>query len=196
MRGRFFTRGHALEIGIIVVPIVVGGVALVESLLSPAALTRNDGGLGPNWFPIVMSLTLIGLALIVAVQLIREAAREAEPDGAGGTEDPLPERIEASAADSLPSTEVPRSTGPATLSASEWKRLGRFIAIMAAYILLMPRLGFLISTTAFIIAMYLHLGVRQWVVPILVAVGASFGVYGVFALLLDVQLPVGAIFGR
>lgn len=196
MLRKVFSRENALDIGTVVGSIVVGGIVLFESLLSPVPATRNDVGLGPNWFPIVMSVLLIAFALVIALQLVRKAARRtpasaeliAANDGSGTN---MP-RVENARSAANPAAEVDADL----LNPHEWFRVGRLVALLVIYVLAMPIVGFLISTTLFIMAMYLHLGVRQLLVPILVACGTSFAIYGIFALGLDVQLPIGSIFGR
>lgn len=69
------------------------------------------------------------------------------------------------------------------------------IAVMLAiYLLLVQRLGFVICTTALLLACFRLKGERNWKVNVAVAVGSSLAIWGLFGWLLNVDLkllPVG-----
>lgn len=75
-------------------------------------------------------------------------------------------------------------------------RLPRVVAIMAltaAYGILLPTLGFLAVTTAFMVVALLIMGVRRPVPLLLVTLGVTFGLYYLFAEGLSVFLPSGFV---
>ncbi len=66
--------------------------------------------------------------------------------------------------------------------------------MLAAYVLLVQRLGFAICTIALLLACFRLKGERSWRLNVTVAVGATLSIWAVFGWLLNVQLrllPVG-----
>ncbi|MCL6499177.1 MAG: tripartite tricarboxylate transporter TctB family protein [Firmicutes bacterium] len=79
---------------------------------------------------------------------------------------------------------------PVTVSASTLHGLGLIACGMAAYALLLPRLGFLISTSLVLTGGFGYAGGRR---PLLPAVLFAVGVYLSFTRLLGVRLPPGIL---
>lgn len=69
-----------------------------------------------------------------------------------------------------------------------------YILICFIYYLLLPFVGFLISTAAFLIFTFRLLGLKKWPLIILLSVIATLFVYVLFALTLHVMLPKGSIY--
>ncbi|MBI2217797.1 MAG: tripartite tricarboxylate transporter TctB family protein [Candidatus Rokubacteria bacterium] len=64
---------------------------------------------------------------------------------------------------------------------------------LVLYALLFERLGFLVSTATFVVALLIFYGERRWPVVLTVAVGAAGATYAVFAWWLRVPLPPGIL---
>jgi putative tricarboxylic transport membrane protein len=63
-------------------------------------------------------------------------------------------------------------------------------AMLAVYLLLVQRLGFVICTTALLLACFRLKGERNWKVNVAVAVGSSLAIWGLFGWLLHVDLKL------
>ncbi|MCR5732285.1 MAG: tripartite tricarboxylate transporter TctB family protein [Sphaerochaetaceae bacterium] len=69
-----------------------------------------------------------------------------------------------------------------------------YILICFIYYLLLPYVGFLVSTVVFLIFTFRLLGLKKWSMTILLSVVATLFVYILFARLLHVMLPSGSIY--
>jgi len=122
-------------------------------------------GPGPGFFPFWLSAILGLLAILWIVQILRSPSKSKDKDGN--------DRL------------FPRGDG-----------LLRLLSIMGAVffmMILMEPLGFQLTMFAFLIFLLIVLGrVRTRTTLIIAAVG-SFGLFRVFTMLLDVQLPQSAI---
>lgn len=63
------------------------------------------------------------------------------------------------------------------------------VAGMVVYYLIMPYIGFIFSSLLFLAAMFWLLGERRWQIILLLSVGTTLALYGVFHELLHVMLP-------
>ncbi len=120
-------------------------------------------GPGPGFFPFVLSLAGVALAMALALR-----AGSVEHDSAPPLQ-PL----------------FPRGRALRTV-------LVVLAALCAVAILLEP-LGFRLSVAAFCLALLPALGARNRVVVAVFIAAASFGVYGLFADVLKVPLPIGLL---
>src|SRR3990167_1109200 len=68
-------------------------------------------------------------------------------------------------------------------------RIGATLVGLVLYALVFERLGFLISSSAFVALLLVFYGERRWPVVLVVAVGAAVATYAVFARWLGVPLP-------
>ncbi len=122
-------------------------------------------GPGPGFFPFWLSAILGLLAILWIVQILRSPSKSKDKDGND--------------------TLFPRGDG-----------LLRLLSIVGAVffmMILMEPLGFQLTMFAFLIFLLIVLGrVRTRTTLIIAAVG-SFGLFRVFTMLLDVQLPQSAI---
>jgi len=72
-------------------------------------------------------------------------------------------------------------------------RITATLAGLVLYALVFERLGFLISSSAFVVLLLVFYGERRWPVVLAVAVGAAVATYAVFARWLGVPLPPGIL---
>jgi hypothetical protein len=124
--------------------------------------------IGPGFYP---SLVLIFMAFVSAILLLQSIVAQC--------------RIGDTVAD-----------GVGTPPARAYDLVAAAFAIVTAYIVLLPLLGFRVATTAFVAVFQLLLErpktPRQWTVLAAVAIGTSFVTYIVFERYLLVLLPRGA----
>ena len=88
-------------------------------------------------------------------------------------------------------------TAPASATVIWPERVGAVLTVVAAlvfYTLTLERLGFVVSTFLFLLALLATLGRASWVATGLASVGLTFGSYVAFAKLLKITLPAG-VFG-
>ena len=124
-------------------------------------------GPGPGFFPLILALLGVVLALALLVQLVRQ------PDAAVGAPDP-------DASEDL----VPDRS-------AMFRIVGIIVLLLAAFTALDP-LGYRLTALVFITLLLLVLGVRNYIAIALVALALSFGVFHSFYYWLKVPLPIGA----
>ena len=81
-------------------------------------------------------------------------------------------------------------------SVAPWTVPGRQIAVVVAlllYIALLEPAGFLLSTIAFLLSMFVAIGRQSWPRSIVYAIAGSGLCYALFKLALGVQLPAGVL---
>lgn len=71
-----------------------------------------------------------------------------------------------------------------------WQRLG-LVGLTIGYVVVLPWLGFTLTTCAFLIVAMLHLGVRSWKLLASVSLTLSLSGYVVFIVALNSRLPRG-----
>ncbi len=69
-----------------------------------------------------------------------------------------------------------------------WRRLLPLVLFSALYVILLPSLGFLMTTTALLLACFYLLGERRLWLNLLIAAGFTLATYLLFALALGIQL--------
>ncbi len=94
----------------------------------------------------------------------------------------------------------PRLAAPEGITwpeAAGWRRVGLMFGGLAASLLLLELLGFMVTTTLFMAAVVFGLGVRSWRILASVPLLSAVGLYVIFAVWLRVPLPKGipALFG-
>ena len=82
-----------------------------------------------------------------------------------------------------------KPAGEARAAAGRWRTVLVTALAALAYFLLMPVLGFVLSTTLFLLGMFLYLGERRALILILVPLLFSSVVYILFGKMLYVMLP-------
>lgn len=160
------TTVNRLDLVISILFTLVGGYVVIGSM----ALKAMPGmAVGPGLFPAITGcgMLLFGFVMLFQTWMGRNAAKPAEP-----TEDEL------SAEPDAPETLIDRLYNPLLL-----------LAILAL-ILLMPVLGFLITSTLFVFAMVL-LGGGHWLQAIIFSAVMTGLTYALFVYGLRVPVPVG-----
>lgn len=79
------------------------------------------------------------------------------------------------------------------IPAKAWRAAAMWLLCLA-YFLLLPVLGYLLVTPAFLLAGMVLLGLRRWVVAPVVSVAFTLLVYGLFQRLLNIRLPEAGLF--
>lgn len=74
-----------------------------------------------------------------------------------------------------------------------WRRVGLMIGSLSVALLVLDKLGFLITTTAFMLVVIYGLGSRSWRTLVSMPLVAAIGLYVVFAVWLQVPLPRGIV---
>ncbi|MDB5510632.1 MAG: hypothetical protein JWR08_115 [Enterovirga sp.] len=71
------------------------------------------------------------------------------------------------------------------------RRIGAVVAALVAFPILMPSLGFLLTSLAVMLCLLPAIARRHWLANVALSVAASGGIYLVFARLLGLNLPRG-----
>jgi len=74
-----------------------------------------------------------------------------------------------------------------------WRRVALMLGALAVSLVLLDKLGFLVTTTLFVAVVIFGLGVRSWRTLATVPLIAAIGLYTVFAVWLSVPLPKGIL---
>ena len=155
---------------------VVGAAVLLDSRGYPPSLA--EGAPGPAFFPRLLAVLLIACAAWLAIRALR-GARET---GSGGGSGAGPSR-----------GNVASDSAPGVGAGSRVRRLQLWIAVawIAAFLLVWPRLGTVLSVPLLVVGLMWLTGERSW--RILVSVPLAFAgfIYLVFMVLLGVPLPTG-----
>ena len=144
---------------------------------------------------------LIGIALLILSAFYYQASfqivRGFASDLLGPTFFP---RLLAAALAVLATTLIVRAASgrsdPAPLPAIRVRLFWSTLGLTLAYVLLLPRLGFLIATPLLLGAVIWLLGLRRWATLAGAAVGFTLALYLVFARALHVLLPLGPLGSR
>lgn len=177
MRGRL-SRDFAAEAALAMVWMALGIVMLVGA--RSIALISVTDPLGPRLVPRIEGVTLIVLGLAV---ILRHGLR-----GSGDTPESESEPAEAvEAAEAI--------VTKATVASSSGARVVLTLVMAAAYITLIPLIGYLLATGLFTFVLTWSLrSTERWWRLLLWAVFLALGVYWVFTSALHVSLPTGSIF--
>ncbi|MDW0116163.1 tripartite tricarboxylate transporter TctB family protein [Sporosarcina thermotolerans] len=87
-----------------------------------------------------------------------------------------------------------KSEGEAENGKLHIKRVSIFIAMIALYILLMDIIGYFIVTPLFVFASLMYMKATNVLTAIILAVGFTAFIYGLFSLFLHVPVPKGIFF--
>lgn len=77
--------------------------------------------------------------------------------------------------------------------AAGWRRVGLMLGALAVSLLVLEKLGFMVTTTLFMAVVVFCLGVRSWRMLASVPLLSAIGLYGIFAVWLRVPLPKGIL---
>lgn len=77
--------------------------------------------------------------------------------------------------------------------ATGWRRVGLMIGALAVSLLVLDKLGFLVTTALFMVVVVYGLGSRSWWTLVSMPLVAAIGLYVIFAVWLRVPLPKGIL---
>jgi putative tricarboxylic transport membrane protein len=150
-------------------PRIVAAVLLalgVTALVATFAISERGGGLsvsGPRFVPLIVSIGLIGLSIALLVRTTIAPDEQLARDAA------------------------------AEEAATHWATPGLLLALLAAYVLLLEPLGYVLATVLFLPAGARVLGSTRPVRDVAVGALLGFGLYWAFTQELGVALPAGVI---
>lgn len=149
----------------LVAGIVFFAFSTILAIVSWSMEYYSSIGPGPGFFPFWLSLILGLLSVVWIFQVLKT------PDPASATK--------------YESKLLPGSEG--------LRRLVSIVGALVFMIILMEPIGFQLPMFAFLVFLLIVMGkIRLWITLCIAAVG-SFGLFRVFTILLDVQLPQSAI---
>ncbi|SBS78043.1 Integral membrane protein [uncultured Mycobacterium sp.] len=151
--------------------LVVGVLVIVGGFLVYSGLTLDEGfakvdPVGPKFFPLIIGVAALVLAVILAVAIPRGSKGEAD---AGEDIDP----------------EAP----------GDWRTVGLLIALFVAMILLVNPLGWVITSALFFAGAATILGSRHYVRNVVIGVVLALASFYAFYSGLGIPLPAGILDG-
>ena len=151
---------------------VVGAAVLLDSRGYPPSLA--EGAPGPAFFPRLLAVLLIAFAAWLAIRAWG-GARE-RGSGAGRSRG-----------------NVASDSAPGVGAGSRVRRLGLWVAVawIAAFLLVWPRLGTVLSVPLLVVGLMWLTGERSWRTLVFVPLAFAGFIYLVFMVLLGVPLPTG-----
>ena len=171
----------------------IGAAVLLDSRGYPPSLT--EGAPGPAFFPRLLAVLLIACAAWLAVRAWRGAGEGGSGGGSAGASGG-----ESRAARSRGNSGAARSRGNVASDSaagsgvrSRIPRLGVWIAVgwIAAFLLVWPRLGTVLSVPLLVVGLMWLTGERSWRTMVSVPLAFAGFIYLVFMVLLGVPLPTG-----
>ena len=147
----------------------VGAAVLIDSRGYPPSLA--EGAPGPAFFPRLLAVVLIACAAWLAIRAWRGARNAGSGSGSAGG-----------------------SGGESGAGAGgRIRRLGLWIAVawIAAFLLVWPRLGTVLSVPLLVVGLMWLTGERSWRTLVSVPLAFAGFIYLVFMVLLGVPLPTG-----
>ena len=177
----------------------IGAAVVLDSRSYPPSLT--EGAPGPAFFPRLLAVLLIACAAWLAVRGWRGARERGAGGGsAGGSGDESGVGRSRGNVSSDSSAGAGRSRGnvsSASAAGSEAgnriPHLGVWIAVawIAAFLLIWPRLGTVLSVPLLVVGLMWLTGERSWRTMVSVPLAFAGFIYLVFMVLLGVPLPTG-----
>ena len=170
----------------------IGAAVVLDSRGYPSSLT--EGAPGPAFFPRLLAVLLIACAGWLAIRTWRGAGERGSGGGSAGASGG-----ESRAARSRGNSGAARSRGnvasdsAAGSGVSRIPRLGVWIAVawIAAFLLVWPRLGTVLSVPLLVVGLMWLTGERSWRTMVSVPLAFAGFIYLVFMVLLGVPLPAG-----
>ena len=152
------------ELGLAGLLLALGAFLVVDA--ARISVPVNANAIGPRFFPTCVGVLLVGVALWLAVDVLRGGAGEME-----AAED----------------VDVSRS--------SDWRTLALLSVVFLGHALLLEPLGFPVAAALLFFGVAASLGSRRWARDAALAVVLAVAVFLVFARALGVGLPVGVLQG-
>ena len=150
---------------VVAVLVLVGGFLIYSALTLPEGFAKVDP-IGPKFFPMVIGIAAVLLALILAVVIPRGSRGEAE---AGEDIDP----------------DMP----------GDWRTVGLLVALFVAMILLVNPLGWVVMSTLFFGGAATILGSKHYVRNFLIGLILALASFYAFYSGLGIPLPAGILDG-
>jgi putative tricarboxylic transport membrane protein len=150
---------------ICVVMVAVGGFLIVDALRLTAAFAKVDP-VGPKFFPIVIGIGLILLAVALGIAIERGSVGQME-----GGEDVDPD------------------------SPADWRTVGLLVALFVGVIFAVRPLGWAITGALLFAGAATILGSRHWVRNLVIGTVLSVGSFYAFYSGLGIPLPAGILDG-
>lgn len=170
-------RPAHLSRGALVVPAILAALGVFLTYGTLTMRVVGDGGLfGPTTMPWIVAVLCFVVAALLAFDILRP-----RPE----FDTPAPAATTTGDADG----DVPADTGvnaPAVLTA---------VGGVAAFIVVLPHLGWILSATGLFVAVAAALGNRRWPATALGGLAVSSAVQIVFSMLLGISLPAGFVGG-
>lgn len=158
----------------------IGAAVLLDSRGYPPSLT--EGAPGPAFFPRLLAVLLIACAGWLAIRTWRRAREGGSGGGSAGESDAGRSR-----------RNVASESAAGSGARSRIPRLGVWIAVawIAAFLLIWPRLGTVLSVPLLVVGLMWLTGERSWRALVSVPLAFAAFIYLVFMVLLGVPLPAG-----
>ena len=162
----------------------VGAAVLIDSRGYPPSLA--EGAPGPAFFPRLLAVVLIACAAWLAFRMWRGAKEKGSGGGSAGASGG-----ESGAGRSRGNVSAESAAGSG--AGSRIPRLGVWIAVawIAAFLLIWPRLGTVLSVPLLVAGLMWLTGERSWRTLVSVPLAFAAFIYLVFMVLLGVPLPAG-----
>ncbi|MCM3847883.1 tripartite tricarboxylate transporter TctB family protein [Pseudonocardia sp. DR1-2] len=172
-------RPAHLSRGALVVPAILAALGVFLTYGTLTMQVVGDGGLfGPTTMPWIVAILCYVVAALLAFDILRPRPEfDAPAPAAAGT------------GDGTAGGDTPADTGvnaPAVLTA---------VGGVAAFIVVLPYLGWILSATGLFVAVAAALGNRRWPAMALGGLAVSSAVQVVFSMLLGISLPAGFVGG-
>lgn len=176
-------RPAHLSRGGLVVPAILAALGIFLTYGTLTMQVVGDGGLfGPTTMPWIVAILCYVVAALLAFDILRPRPEfDAPAPAAAGTGDGDGEGAAGG--------DAPADTGvnaPAVLTA---------VGGVAAFIVVLPYLGWILSATGLFVAVAAALGNRRWPAMALGGLAVSSAVQVVFSMLLGISLPAGFVGG-
>lgn len=149
---------------------------------------------GPTFFPIVVIVVLLAMAVLSTVQILREHRQHDTVPAATGTPVTLAD------VDGDPVTELPPDVPPGRApwpagAVSDWRAVGTVLASLVAFIVLLRPLGWVLAAALLFWGVCRALGGRRPIFDASVALVMSSLIQLLFGLGLGLNLPAGFLEG-
>jgi putative tricarboxylic transport membrane protein len=157
--------------------VVGAGAGYLYHVASRIEYHHRAGTLGPDFWPKLILVLLIAVCAYEIVKVLAFGARA----GATGVLDEIVEE----------SVKEQGDAGPAVVSERRPLMLAGGIALTAAYVWIIPQLGFFLATAPYVAAFIALGGYRRWGVNAAVSVIGTLAMMFFFMKLVYVSLPLG-----
>lgn len=142
---------------------------------------------GIVYYPLLLSVSLAVASLIL---LVRSLVRPGGATGVGENEEIALRRERGSRPDSEAEAEPEGDTErPARSFTARVLPVVLGVAILAAYVVALAMVGFIVSTPVMLVALLLAYGIRDWKIIASLSIGTTAVMFLIFYYALKVQLP-------